>query len=110
MAQGANQIEAQHFFVGDLRLCQTQAYEAYDFAVNSLDIAKEVARQLLPVSIYSTCYVTMNLRALMNFLSLRTDLTALWEIRQVAQAMERQFASAFPQVHRAWDANGRIAP
>ena len=80
------------------------------FAVNSLGIAKEVARQLLPVSIYSTCYVTMNLRALMNFLSLRTAETALWEIRQVANTMEAQFASAFPQAHRAWDANERIAP
>ena len=52
----------------------------------------------------------MNLRALMNFLSLRTAETALWEIRQVALVMEGQFAHAFPQVHRAWDANGRIAP
>ena len=35
-------------------------------------IAREVARTVLPVGTYSSMYVTMNARALMNFLSLRT--------------------------------------
>ena len=36
-------------------------------------VAREVARAVLPVTLYSSMYVTMNARALMNFLSLRTS-------------------------------------
>ena len=35
-------------------------------------VAREVARIVLPLTIYSSMYVTMNARSLMNFLSLRT--------------------------------------
>ena len=35
-------------------------------------VAREVARAVLPVTLYSSMYVTMNARSLMNFLSLRT--------------------------------------
>lgn len=92
-----------------LEACQAVAYTAYQAALDT-GIAREVARQCLPVSIYSTCYVTMNLRALMNFLSLRTADTALWEIRQVAYAMQDDFGTHFPEVHTAWIDNGRVAP
>ncbi|MEY3108917.1 MAG: hypothetical protein RL730_1268, partial [Actinomycetota bacterium] len=36
-------------------------------------VAREIARAVLPVALYSSMYVTMNARALMNFLSLRTS-------------------------------------
>ena len=36
-------------------------------------VAREVARAVLPVATYSSMYVSMNARALMNFLSLRTS-------------------------------------
>lgn len=85
------------------------AYRGYEEALKN-GIAREVARQVLPVSIYSTCYVTMNVRALMNFLSLRNAPTALWEIRQVAALMEAHFAGEFPAVHGAFQAAGRVAP
>ena len=35
-------------------------------------VAREVARIVLPLTIYSSMYVTLNARSLMNFLSLRT--------------------------------------
>lgn len=83
----------------------------------SLGIAKEVARMELPLNIYSSAYVTMNARALMNFLSLRTkDASSLfksypqWEIAQVAGAMEEGFSEKFPLVHEAFASNGRVAP
>lgn len=39
-----------------------------------LGVAKEVARMVLPVNIYSTMYVTMNLRAWLNFVKLRSTI------------------------------------
>jgi thymidylate synthase (FAD) len=47
------------------------AYAAYQEML-AAGVAREVARIVLPVGTYSSMYVTMNARALMNFLSLRT--------------------------------------
>ena len=48
-----------------------QAYAAYQEML-AAGVAREVARIVLPVTTYSSMYVTMNARSLMNFLSLRT--------------------------------------
>ena len=78
-------------------------------------VAREVARMVLPVSIYSIMYATCNARSLMHFLSLRTksDHAAVpsfpqHEIQMVADQMEAIFAEKFPVTHAAWDANGRV--
>ena len=52
------------------RACAT-AYAAYREMLDA-GVAREVARGVLPVATYSSMYVTMNARSLMNFLSLRT--------------------------------------
>lgn len=65
-------------------------------------IAKEVARMVLPLNIYSSLYVTMNPRGLMNFLRLRNEDHAQWEIREVAQRMEVLFAEKMPLTYRAF--------
>ena len=80
-------------------------------------IAREVARMVLPVTIYSSAYVTMNARSLMNFLSLRRkaeDSTypsyPQREIEMVAEAYEEHFAQLMPITHQAFVAAGRVAP
>jgi thymidylate synthase (FAD) len=80
-------------------------------------IAREVARTELPVGTYSSMYVTMNARALMNFLSLRTKRPGSTfpsfpqrEIEMVADLMEAQWAQLMPLTHAAFEANGRVAP
>ena len=54
------------------RTSSKQAYESYQRMLEA-GVAREVARIVLPLNIYSSMYVTMNSRALMNFLSLRTS-------------------------------------
>jgi thymidylate synthase (FAD) len=49
---------------------------------------KERARAVLPLALYKEFYVTMNARALMNFLHLRNDVHAQEDIRAYAAAME----------------------
>jgi thymidylate synthase (FAD) len=97
------------------RVC-TEAYRAY-LDMLEAGVAREVARGVLPVSIYSSMYATCNARALMNFLSLRTkreDSTfpsfPQREIEMVAERMEEHFAAAMPLTHAAWNRNGRVAP
>ena len=73
-------------------------------------IAKEVARMVLPVSMFTQFYWTVNARALMNFLSLRTDKNAQMEIREYAAAVEELFKDAMPVTYQAWIDNGKVAP
>lgn len=78
-------------------------------------VAKEVARMALPLSIYSMAYVTMNVRAITNFLSLRTKREdAIFpsfpqrEIEMVAEQMEDIVMSLFPVTMDLWNDNGRF--
>jgi thymidylate synthase (FAD) len=73
-------------------------------------VAKEVARNVLPVAIYTQFFWTVNARSLMNFVSLRNSETAQREIRSYAQAVEHFFAEKMPVTHAAFVANDRRAP
>lgn len=92
------------------------AYDAYQKMLDA-GVAREVARIVLPVTIYSSAYVTMNARALMNFLSLRRKAEGSHfpsfpqrEIEMVAEKYEEEFARIMPLTHAAFVANGRVAP
>jgi thymidylate synthase (FAD) len=107
----------QHALVdAEVRASCTQAYAAYQ-AMLEAGVAREVARIVLPVTIYSSAYVTMNARALMNFLSLRTKREGSHfpsfpqrEIEMVAERYEQEFARLMPLTYAAFEANGRVAP
>jgi thymidylate synthase (FAD) len=86
-----------------------KSYGAYLTLLN-LGVAKEMARSVLPVSMYTQFYWTVNARALMNFLSLRTAETAQLEIREYANSVEEIFADKMPITHQAWIKNERKAP
>ena len=80
-------------------------------------VAREVARAVLPVTIYSSMYVTINARSLMNFLSLRTKREdsrfpsfPQREIEMVAEKMEAFWIELMPLTHAAFELNGRVAP
>ena len=92
------------------------AYRNYQKMLDA-GVAREVARAVLPVTLYSSMYVTMNARALMNFLSLRTSRDGSHfpsypqrEIEMVAEKMEAEFAKLMPITYGAFQKSGRIAP
>lgn len=70
-----------------------------------LDIAKEVARDELPVSTMTQFYASTDPRNVMAFLTLRNDKHALWEIRQVAAAIEEDFKAKMPLTWATFDKN-----
>lgn len=93
-----------------------QAYAAY-LEMLEAGVAREVARAVLPVGLYSSMYATCNARALMNFLSLRTKREGSAfpsfpqrEIEMVAEKMEALWAELMPLTHEAFEAAGRVAP
>ncbi|HJM04039.1 MAG TPA: FAD-dependent thymidylate synthase [Candidatus Saccharimonadaceae bacterium] len=100
----------------EVRMACQAAYESYRRMLKA-GIAREVARIVLPVTIYSSMYVTMNARALMNFLSLRTKREGSHfpsfpqrEIEMAAEQMEQHFARLMPLTYKAYNENGRVAP
>ena len=108
---------AQHALVTEtVRAACRQAYAAY-LEMLEAGVAREVARTVLPVGLYSSMYATCNARALMNFLSLRVkrpDATfpsfPQREIEMVAEQMEQLWADLMPLTHAAFERNGRVCP
>lgn len=77
------------------------AWKAYE-KVLDLGVAREVARNVLPVGIYTQFYATCNPRNLMQFLTLRNDKHALYEIRDTAVQMEEILADTMPLTYKAY--------
>jgi thymidylate synthase (FAD) len=87
----------------------TQAYATYQRLLAD-GVAKEVARSVLPVGLYTEFFWSVNARALMNFVSLRNSEFAQLEIRRFAEAVEAFFAERMPVTHAAFLEQGRTAP
>lgn len=92
------------------------AWDEYQSELSS-GYANEVAREVLPVNIYTSFYVTMNARSAMNFLSLRTDEEnaaikgyPLLEMQTVAKQIEEVLKEHMPVTMQKFDVNGRVCP
>jgi thymidylate synthase (FAD) len=109
--------EDQHYNVStEFASISEAAYGSYQFMLQE-GVAREVARMVLPLNIYSSAFVTMNARSLMNFLSLRRKVDGSLfpsfpqrEIEMVAEQMELHFSAKMPETHRAFLVNKRVAP
>lgn len=100
----------------NFRQVYREAYQRYRGMLQQ-GIAREVARMVLPVGIYTSFYATCNARSLMHFLGLRTtDPESKFpsfpqrEIEMVAEEMEKSFAGLMPLTYGAFQKNGRVAP
>ena len=100
----------------EVRATSAEAFASYHRMLDA-GVAREVARVVLPLNIYSSMYVTMNARSLMAFLSLRTTREGSHfpsfpqrEIEMVAEQMEQHFAVLMPITYEVFNANGRVSP
>lgn len=90
-----------------------QTYEICEKSYASLlenGVAKEVARSVLPVATWTEFYASTNARALMNFINLRADETAQYEIRQYAEKLLFFLEEHMPYTYKAFIKNNRVAP
>ena len=92
------------------------AYANYEKNL-ALGMDPGLARDCLPVGIYSSCWVTVNPRSLMAFLSLRTHEPnatfvsyPLYEMEVAARAVESIFAKHWPLTYKAFNECGRVDP
>lgn len=91
----------------------------YDHMLHNLGIAKEVARGVLGVYLYTDMITTLNVRSAMAFLSLRQEHPPeeamfpshpMWEINRCADQLEQIVTDLFPLAMATYVANKRVCP
>lgn len=87
--------------IAELEYAAIEAWDSYQ-SMLAIGVAKEVARAVLPSSLFTTFYATANLRNWFHFLDLRNDPHAQWEIREAAQQVEDIISDLWPVAWRAW--------
>ncbi len=79
----------------------SESYETYRKLLE-MGVARELARIVLPSAMYTEFYWTINARSLMNFLSLRADSHAQYEIQECALAIADIFKETCPTTFEAF--------
>ena len=97
------------FTQGQMDTCYAYCMETYRVLLER-GVAKELARMVLPVGLFTHMKARTNLRGLMAFLSLRNHPAAMQEIREIAAAMEELAFQVAPVAMTAFVENGRVAP
>ena len=93
------------YMVSQRHFCDL-AWEGYQQYL-SMGIAREVARNHMPLSTYTKFLWGTDLRNLTNFLVLRNSPQALREINRAAQLVEESFEKVVPVTYRLWNEEGR---
>ncbi len=102
-AESAVPPELQQRVIELLSADQQRAYASYEQLIGE-DIARELARINLPLSLYTEWYWQMDLHNLFHFLALRLHPHAQWEIREYARVIADIVKVVCPV---AWDAFDR---
>jgi len=85
----------------EIQSSNDESYVAYEYLLKE-DVAREIARGVLPLNIYTKFIWKMDLHNLMHFLKLRLDPHAQKEIRDYAEVIERMVAVQFPMAYEAF--------
>lgn len=83
-----------------LEVAQDAAVRAYKDMLQR-GVAREMARMVLPVNLYTTWYWKINLRSLANFIKLRDADGAQYEIREYAKIMKSIVKEVTPVAYEA---------
>tara|TARA_Y100000361_G_scaffold77419_1_gene68504 strand:- start:248 stop:952 length:705 start_codon:yes stop_codon:yes gene_type:complete len=83
---------------GDLMRKVEETYKRFI----DMGMAKEQARIILPLSQYTLVYWTASFQSVMNFIELRDEPTAQWEIQEYAKALKEIMYDAFPETTKLW--------
>lgn len=101
--QGSQEADLDHkALTAQVQAFNETAYKTYRSLLEQ-GVARELARNVLPVSIFTEVYVNCDLHNLMHFLRLREDAHAQWEIQEVAHAMKAIAQELFPWTFEAYD-------
>lgn len=92
---------------------QTKCTDLFKESMNSIidiyreliskNVAKEQARIILPLNIYTEVIWTGSFQAIMNFLELRLEKHAQYEIKVYAEAIAYMIKEKFPILYQIWN-------
>ena len=99
-SEGEIENQKQGYFLWEKGLYQVQ--EIYKELLE-LGVAKEQARTILPLSQYTEVYWTASFQAIMNFIELRDETTAQWEIQKYAQVVKELIFDIYPKITKIWN-------
>lgn len=110
--------ESAKLFQQEVRMNSQAAWTVYEDCLagemiegkKGMPIAKELARLVLPVNLYTKFFWSVNARSLMNFVALRNESQAMYEIQQFASAVENMFEWKMPVTYAAFVDAGRVSP
>lgn len=86
-----------------MRSAWDNSYQLYEQLIDQHGLARETARQVLPVGGYTECYWKANLKNFLHMARLRMDSHAQWEIQEFARAMYDLVKPLFPEVCQAFE-------
>jgi thymidylate synthase (FAD) len=78
------------------------AYQVYERMLEQ-GIAREMARMILPLNIYTEFYATWDMKNLLHFITLRDDAHAQAEIQEYGRAIKAICRELFPWTMEAYD-------
>jgi len=96
--------EHSESFVREISRISYKAYESYKYMIEE-GVAREQARIILPVNMYTEWYWKIDLRNLLHFLKLRMDSHAQFEIREYANAIAQVVREHYPVTWSAFNEN-----
>ena len=67
-----------------------------------MGVAREQARSILPLTLYTKVYWTASFQSIMNFIELRDEATSQLEIQEYAKALKSITQEVFPKTTQAW--------
>jgi thymidylate synthase (FAD) len=93
--------ELQQKVIDLLKKDHVSVYARYEEMIND-NIARELARINLPLSLYTQWYWQIDLHNLFHFLKLRMDFHAQWEIRAYSDVMAKMAKAVAPMAYQAF--------
>ena len=94
--------EAAQAMIEEMQADQAQIYAHYEGMIEG-GLAREIARNNLPLSLYTEWYWQIDLHNLFRFLTLRLDSHAQYEIRVYAEALAVCAKAVSPLAYEAWE-------
>jgi thymidylate synthase (FAD) len=80
---------------------QKEAISAYEDMLER-GVAREQARSILPLTVYTKVWWTASFQSIMNFIELRDEPTSQVEIQEYARAMKTIMLETFPETTKLW--------
>ena len=83
------------------REAQSDVINTYNDLLD-MGVAREQARSILPLTVYTKVWWTASFQSVMNFIELRDEPTSQVEIQDYARAMRKIMLTFFPETTKLW--------